>query len=421
MEKNNNWLWNSVVNTIDIAFFVFAMSVVSTTVVVPAFMVRLGASAMLVALLPLALALGFRLPQIFVPFFIEGKPRLKRFITTISFFQRMPWAVIGLCAMWFAISSPRLVLAVLMAGLLATSVASGINYPAWSELMAKAIPEKHWGKTMGITHMLGNGLSVLGGIIVIFVMGQWPYPSNYAALFLIAGGLHYISHCFLCLNREPGPTAVHEKHENVMSYVRVLRDIITTDRSFFWFTVHQALGFSSIMGLGLFMVYAMKQFGATDAESGGFVLASTLTTLVASPLLGAAGDRHGHKSVIAISCAAYAASALCAVFGRSSWIMYPVFAVSALSVSAQMIGFRNLVYELAPRDRRPTYVALTSLLPAPFAVIFSVLGGWLAEHMPSGFTIVFVFSAVLNIAALAILVCLVHPRQAPEQGYSEEI
>jgi MFS family permease len=296
-----------------------------------------------------------------------------------------------------------------------------MTYPAWAELMAKAIPEQHWGKMMGITHMLGNGLSVIGGLIVMYVMGQWAYPSNYAALFLIAGGLHYISHCFLCLNREPVSRVSHEKHDNIRSYVKVLKTIITTDRSFLWFTVHQALGFSAIMGLGLFMVYAMKKFGVTDAQSGGFVLVSTATTLITSPLLGAAGDRYGHKSVIAIACIAYVASAICALLGRSLWIMYPVFALSAVSVSAQMIGFRNLVYELAPKERRPTYVALTSLLPAPFAVLFSLLGGWLAEHLASGFSIVFALSAILNIGSLAVLICLVHPRRAPEHGYYEEI
>jgi MFS family permease len=165
----------------------------------------------------------------------------------------------------------------------------------------------------------------------------------------------------------------------------------------------------------------MKTFDVTDAQAGGFVVASTVTTLIISPVLGAIGDRYGHKAVIVISCAAYSASALCALFGQSLWMMYPVFALAAVSVSAQMIGFRNMVYELAPRKRRPTYIALANVLSSPFAVIFSLLGGWMAECLPSGFTIIFALSAVLNIAALIVIVSFVFPRQGPEHGYCEEI
>lgn len=420
-ENQKHWMWNSVVNGADVATFVFSMSVISVSVVLPAFMTRLGASAMLVALLPMIQTIGFRIPQVFTPFFIEGRRQLKPFVTTVSFFHRLPWVVISLCAMCLALSHPHAVLAVLVGGLLASNVLSGVNHPAWAELIARVIPERNWGRTMGVTHMAGNALSVLGGVIVTFVLSAWSYPSNYAVLFLIAGGLQFVSHCLLCLNRETVPETVHKGHDNLGSYFRALSEIVRRDRSLVWFCVHQAVGFSAIMGLGLFMVYAMKMFGVSDAQSGLFVVTSTAATLVVSPILGAVGDKWGHKSTIVISCAAYVAAAVCAAMARSGTAMYVVFAFTAVSMSAQMIGFRNAVYELAPLNRGPSYVALTNLLPAPFAVLFAVVGGWLAEAVPGGFRIVFVSSAVLNLVALVILVRLVHPRQPPEHGYLEEV
>lgn len=52
-----------VVNILDVSICFFAPSIVSEAVVLPAFMLRLGASAPLVALLPAIQIVGMRLPR----------------------------------------------------------------------------------------------------------------------------------------------------------------------------------------------------------------------------------------------------------------------------------------------------------------------------------------------------------------------
>jgi MFS family permease len=87
-----------------------------------------------------------------------------------------------------------------------------------------------------------------------------------------------------------------------------------------------------------------------------------------------------------------------------------------IHVCAQMIAFRNMVYELAPDGRRPSYVALASLMPAPAAVLFPVLGGWLVQHTKWGYAAPFALSVVLCVAAWIVLETKVRMRAGPVAG-----
>jgi MFS family permease len=142
-------------------------------------------------------------------------------------------------------------------------------------------------------------------------------------------------------------------------------------------------------------------------------IAFFIAAMVASPLLGTLGDRHGHRLVLAVSTAAYVFAAGLAIVAHHGFMMYPIFALAAVHVGAQMIAFRNVVYELAPVDRRPSYVALASLAPAPAALAFPVLGGWLAQRASWGYAAAFGLSAALCAAAWLVLMTRVHMRAGP--------
>lgn len=409
-----------VVNVTDLAFFISAMNVLSVTIVLPSFMVRLGASPLLVALLPAIQIVGFRLPQFVVPYFIEGRARLKPFITVLGVFQRLPWAVLAVATLFLGSESPRLLLVVAVCCVFFVNALSGLAYPAWAELIAKVIPSARWGFCMGVSHMIGNGVGVLLGFAVAYLLGsgRFAYPANYAAIFFLGFLLLAGSFFFYQLNREPEHVE-NRSHGDWRTYFGGLLAIVRRDRSFTWFIVYQCMSLSGLMGVGLFMVYGIKAFNLPESRTGEFVVASTLATLVASPVLGAVGDRRGHRSVLAISTASYLLAALLAIFVKSWVVMYAVFALTAVHVSAQMIAFRNMVYELAPEGRRPSYIALASLLPAPFAVLFPILGGWLVGNTPWGYTAPFALSAALSIAAWLVLETRVHMRTGPIHGIPE--
>jgi Na+/melibiose symporter-like transporter len=267
---------------------------------------------------------------------------------------------------------------------------------------------------MGVSLTLGNGLGILAGLGVSHLLAnpRIPYPANYAAVLLLGTLLLTISFLSYQLNREPVGVRRHAE-EGWRTYLHGLVSILRTDASFRWFIVYQSLSLSALMGLGLFMVYGIRAFDLAESRTGEFVAVSTVAAMVASPLLGTLGDRHGHRLVLAVSTAAYVFAAGLAIVAHHGFMMYPIFALAAVHVGAQMIAFRNVVYELAPVDRRPSYVALASLAPAPAALAFPVLGGWLAQRASWGYAAAFGLSAALCAAAWLVLMTRVHMRAGP--------
>jgi|GEM_PF-488872 len=403
---------NFLINVLDVSFFLFGMSVVSATVVLPEFARRLGASSTLIALIPAVQILGGRLPNVLVSFYAERRPLQKPWSMAMGIPQRIPWAVVGVAALLLAADRPQAMLAVLLGCVLAGHLAFGFNAPAWGELMAKAIPESARGRFWAVITMLSGILGVAGGLVVRFVMtppaegGWFAYPNNYAMLFFIASALVWVSYGFFAMNREPAlpPTRAER---SLKDYFGSLGRIVRTDRAYRRLMLVQILGHSSVIGMAFLTVHTMTRFDLPEKIMGNFVVVSTVTPLVAAPLLGYLGDhlprRHGHKTNYLLSMLFYAGAAAVALTAPRWEVMYAAFALLAACIAAQMVSLLNLTYQFAPEGKRPTYLALIATASAPFVLAYSLAGGWLADHSGIGYDAPLLLSMVLSLLGAGLL------------------
>ena len=284
----HGYTYNMVVSILDVSFFFFALSVVSATVVMPAFMLRLGASAALVALLPAVQVVGMRLPQIIVPFLVEGRIRQKPYILLMNVMQRTAWLFMAPLTFWLAIDHPGALLACFLVMFFVVNFFSGLAQPSWGDLIAKVIPQRRRGMFMGLNMMFGHGLGIVGGLIVAYIMNseKIAFPLNYALLFLISSIIFWISFGFFSRTREP-IIEVAARHESVSRYIASLRDVLRSNRRFVWYIVFACLFYGFVMGSGLFMAYAVSEFGPAEALLGRFVMASTIGVMITAPILAA--------------------------------------------------------------------------------------------------------------------------------------
>jgi MFS family permease len=355
------------------------------------------------------------LPQVATSYYAEKRARQKPWILVTGITQRLPFLTTALVALIFGREHPQWVVVAVVLGAVITAGSFGVTAPAWSELIAKSIPENRRGILMGTMVMLGNALGALGGLVVARVLGSGlEFPSNYACLFLIAAGIMALSYTCFALNREP-IQAVPPAHRNLREYIGSLPAVLRSDRPFAWYLVYQALSYSVVMGMGLFMVYAVKAYGVSEQQTGAFVTVSMVSTLVAAPVLGRLADVSGNRLILAIGQVSYISAVLLVVAVRDVRVMFAAFALLSIAQGGQIIAARNLVYQLAPEGRRPTYVALFGALPAPFALGFSLLGGWLARGSATGCLWAFGASAVFTMAGVVVLLTRVQVRRPLQQ------
>ncbi len=405
---------NMLVNVADVALYQGAVSLISLAVVYPALMLRLGASESVVALLPALMVLGMRLPGVATSFKAEQRLRQKPFIVACGIGQRLPWLLLAGAILFWAVDDPNTVIALALLALLGSNVAMGLAQPAWNELIAKTIPPYRWGIFRGASHMLGNAMGLLGGVVVAVIMrGELvSYPGNYSLLFGLCFLVTCVSFAFFLMNREP--VVDHGvRHADWPTYARSMLDVLRTDRRFRGFLVYQSLAYCYVIGQGLFMVHAMRTFGLSDAVTGDFVMVSTGAVLVGSLGLGHLGDRHGHRLVLLLAALSYAAAAALAAAAWDWRVMYPAFALLTIAITGQMISMQNLVYQFAPRGRRPTYVAVAAAVPAPFVLLYVLAVGRAMGAF--GLRPVLAASGVLAIAALGVLLAVGRPRNPDEQ------
>ncbi len=403
-------LW---VNIVDLGLYIFGLSMVSMVVVLPAFLKRLGASAIIIGLLPAIMWIGASVPLVFTSFFAEGRLRHKPWCLIIGIPQRLPWPILGFCTIWFAESNPVLLTWIFLGCWGMTSCCYGFSAPMHGELIGKSIPPHRRGFFSGMGVLVGNGLGIFGGLYIKFVMdsGYFSYPNTYAVLFFSCTAALTLSYVFFMQNREPllWPS---RQEKTIGEYGQSLLRILRTDHQYRRFLISAAFSTSRVMGIAFFMTYAMKRFNLTDEVSGDFVMTNTAATLVGAILAGLISDRKSHKSVVVIRDLAYLAAVAFSLIAWDWRVMYLVFALAGMHIAAASVTMNNIIFQFAPQGRRPTYLALRGSLTAPFYLIFSLLGGWLVEYTSLGYKAPFIISMVLTVIGMVILVFFV---RVPEE------
>ena len=77
----------------------------------------------------------------------------------------------------------------------------------------------------------------------------------------------------------------------------------------------------------------------------------------------------------------------------------PIFFLVGATVTGSFVGFKSYLLDIAPDERRPTYIGITSTMIG-IASLFPALGGTLAGSI--GHDVVFVLTALALAAGLWI-------------------
>ena len=92
-----NLRWNFTVNSLDVAFFLLGLSIISQTTIMPLLVRQLTDSTLAIGLIPAIASIGYLLPQLLIANYAEGLRRKKPFLLIISGIgERGPYLMIGL-------------------------------------------------------------------------------------------------------------------------------------------------------------------------------------------------------------------------------------------------------------------------------------------------------------------------------------
>jgi MFS family permease len=414
--------WNFLVLGGDIAFFSLGLSISSAYTVLPLFVHHLTPENVAVALIPAIRALGVYGPQLLVAPLVERRSRMLPFILRATIPERVPYLVLALGALWLAPTHPGLLLVLFFAMIFVALGSGGLCYPAWLDMVARSVPGGWIGRFFGFWTGLGGILGIGGAAIAAALIARVSWPLNFALCFLLTFLAMVVSFVLLALGREPARTASRQsaiaQPVPRVSLRRQAADIwalLRGDSGLRRLIVSNALLGTATMAAGLFAVAALRQGGLSDAEVGVQSTVLFVASTAGYFLLGALGDRKGHKAVLMWGALCMGAAALLALFAHGFLAYAVVFLLLGLYLASYGTAGFTFITEFGPEARRPTYIALASVAYAPFAVGAPLLAGWLADLW--GYGPVFLLSGVAGLAAaLAFRYWVPNPRRNAGQG-----
>jgi MFS family permease len=396
--------FNLTVNLVDGAFFGLGWGFGSIGTILPLFVSRMTSSALLIGLIPAIHAVGWQLPQLFMANSVARLRRYKPMVMLITIHERVPYLGLALVALFLGTLGNKLALVLTFVMLIWQGVGAGFTANAWQSMIAKIIPPDWRGTFFGTQAALANVLMSLAAIAAGYLLDRLHDPINFSMCFVLTAAGMGLSYIAMGLTREP---VDHEKSipEQQASPWKGGLEILRRDRNFSAYLVIRLLSQFATMGFAFYIVYGLRRFGMSDLTAGFMTAALTITSTVASAVMGWLGDRLGHRAMLITGSVAATLSSLVAWGAPSINWLYAAFILSGLANVAYWTIGMAITVEFGNEENRPTYIGLSNTLVAPFTIIAPLIGGWIAQT--SGFQSTFMVSAVGGVIIAGLLFWLV--------------
>ncbi len=425
--------WNFSVSLWDISFITLAFSFISRETVIPVLVSQLTDSKLVIGLIPAMWALGLYLPQLLTANLAESMPYKKPFVMRIGFFlERLPYFLVGLSILFFALAAPTVTLVTVLVGLAMAASGAGLGTPPWLDMIAKVIPVRRRGIWLGLGHGIGQLMGVIGAFFVGRILVSRAFPGNYALLFFLAFTFTVVSWCGLALTREPASQAT-KKALPILHYLGRVSSVLKRDVNYRRYLVSKSFVNLGGMSAGFFAVYGTETF-ALDGRGVGLLTAVLVgTQALLYPLWGVLADRVGHKTVLAAAAFFVSLAPLSAIFiggfggllpqsqpnegigalvdttvtQSQIWGTVPLgliltFVFVGSFLAADHTSSLNITLEFSAPQDRPTYIGLTNTILAPVMIGAPILGGLLAGSL--GYSVLFAVAFCCGVTALLLMV-----------------
>lgn len=398
---------NYLLMTADMASFGFAITLLSETTILPAFVKTLTGAPIALGLLAATYALGHFLPQLAGSYLAMRSASRKPLLVAICAAERVGILLIALAAQLVGVAPSITVLVAFFLAFALYSTTTGLIGPIYGDFVAKSIV-RHRGWLYGGAQLLGGVMGAGAAALADRFLSTLPYPSGIQACFWTAFGLSFLSLVFV--------VNFHEVHYPDRAPRIPARDLLgripgtlRANVSYRWFLTARTAMALGTMGVGFAAAAALDRGLATrDAAVLAFVYLAAQS--VGGLVWGAIGDRLGWRRVLMLAAAALALAMLVATQAHGIAPFCATFVLLGAVNTATSIGDPNITYEVAPPSETSWYLGVTSTVLAPTLAIAPLIGAGLMAV--SSYDAVFVTAAAFSLVGLLIAATkFVEPRR----------
>ena len=394
---------------VDGATFAFAISLLSETTIIPAFVQTLTGSTLLVGLVAAVYAVGHYLPQVVGAHLVRGRTRRKPLLLAIVVAERVGILAIAITAQLIGVLDTTTIVVIFFVAFGAYAVTTGLIGPVYGDFLAKAITH-NTGWFFAIVQLLGGLLGFTAALVAESIVRSNDFPYGIQLCFWICFALSFLSIFFVAgLKEEPYPHP--EPRGHFRSTVREIPALVTTDRAYRRFILARCLLAFATLGIGFVVVDGLREGVLKPSDAALLAAVFILSQAVLGFLLSIVGNYFGWKAVVVLGGIFLVIGMSCAVFGGFIGVYVVAFVALGGANAVTVIGDPNMSIELAPTARTSLYLGTTSTVLAPFFILGPLIAGAVADGV--GYRVVFGAAIVLAVIGVVFALRMAEPRRAP--------
>jgi MFS family permease len=391
----------------DGATFSFAISLLSETTIIPAFMQRLSGSAILVGLVAAVYALGHYLPQLFGAHLALGREKRKYLMLTIVILERVGILAIAIAAQLVGTLDRGVVIALFFVAFGIYSITTGLTGPVYGDFVSKALNRSR-GWYYGVVQFLGGSLGFAAALVAQQLIKSHAFPQGNQLCFWLCFSLSFFSIVFVsCLKEEPYPHV--EPRPRFRDTLAKIPALIAGDRSYARYLVARCALALSTLGVGFVVVDGLHHV-LSPSDAALLAAVFILSQAVLGFVLSLVGSRFGWRIVIILGGVLIALGMVGALVGGSLLVYMGVFVLLGGANAVTIVGDTNMSIEFAPTAKTSLYIGTTSTLLAPFFIFGPLIAGVLANDV--SFPLVFAIAGVLAVVGVVLALRIQEPRKS---------
>jgi Na+/melibiose symporter-like transporter len=255
------------------------------------------------------------------------------------------------------------------------SAASAVVTPAWTSLVSDIIPRPVRGRFFSSRNILMS----VGALLTVNLAGQivtrGGFPNGYMASATVFWLLSWASLFFFTRVRDVPFSPTRTQSPRRMS---IDTEALHNPRFSTWIKI--TVFFNFFVGLcgSLFGAYLIQDLGGTPAHLASMSFLGGLTGILGQRFWGPVSDRRGPKFAVVTSAFLCAAVPVLWYAAKTPWGAILAETFSGAAWSGWGLCSFNLILDMTPEGRRPSYVATANLIGGIPAFVAPLIGGYFA-------------------------------------------
>ncbi len=386
---------NNIKNVLHGFFLAVAMAVAEPSTILPLIVHHFSESVILVGVFASLLRGGAILVQLFAAFYAQGYKKVMPYMRRVFLARFLSWFMIGIAILIIGDKNPTLTLWVFGIGLFIFSFSAGFGSIYFSEIIAKIFTKTERGKSMANRQFFAAIASIISGGIAGWVLESFEPPKSYAYLFIISSFLLGIGLFAFATIKEPIKENVRVKEESFIKFLKNAFSFLKKDKALQIQILTILFSYSFLFAFPFVILKANQTIHLNGWLVGGFVTIQMVGALIGNLVWKKLAPQY--KKIIIFSFMSVIMAFIVALFAKNAFMYAVVFFLIGFAMDGFKISGMNLLFEIAPEDKRPVYVALQNNLTS-IGLFFAIPGGFILEKF--GYDVLYLFTVCMLFVGL---------------------